>query len=188
MPPKNPKNAQGVVNVEFYKSVYEIAQKAAEAKGKSLKDFVNDIVLMSVEKDEFLKRYAPSLSFAGRTETSLFVKDDMKDRTAEIVIKDSQLICYLDESNDCEHVHFALALPELGTLNIKQKSVLPMTFTDSAGKTHLIDFRQGRPYCFKCKSYGCDYADIAETEHAIATNRPNKKANRGGESRVKDDS
>ncbi|HXG08133.1 MAG TPA: hypothetical protein VNI77_12500 [Nitrososphaera sp.] len=114
--PKRPSRQTVVI----YEDIHKKAKAKAEQKKMTLQDYVNEVLLMNIEKDEFLKDYAPSLSLDAMTETSLFIKDARKDRTAEVVIKDSQLVCYLDESNDCDHVHFALALPELGKLNIKR--------------------------------------------------------------------
>lgn len=55
----------------------KVKQKAAE-KGAELKRFVNDVLMMVVEKDEFLKQYAPSLSLDGMTEDALHIKDSLK--------------------------------------------------------------------------------------------------------------
>lgn len=80
-------------------------------------------------------------------------------------MRDSQLICTHDESNNCEHVHFALALPEIGKLKIKQPSTFPMAIKDEAtGRMALVDYKQGHLYCSLDKTFDCIHVTIATEE------------------------
>ena len=38
------------------------------------------------------------------------------ERLAEITIRNRKIWCSLDNSEDCDHIHFALAIPEFGRL------------------------------------------------------------------------
>jgi hypothetical protein len=101
-------------------NIYERAKAHAASKKKDLQKYVNEILFMNLEKDEFLKEWAPNFS-ATVGPNSIYVYDNKEKRTAEVVIKDGKLICFEHESNDCEHIHFALALPELGEVAYQLK-------------------------------------------------------------------
>ena len=81
--------------------------------------YVNDILMDVLEKDKFLAITMPYYSLAGHDANTLFIKDEKRDRVAEVYLRDSTLYCALDESQDCEHIHFAYAIPEVAKLNIK---------------------------------------------------------------------
>ena len=108
------------MTVDIARPVYQKISEIAKENNRPIKDFVNELLLMNIEKDNFLKSYAPYLSKAGSHENSLYIKDHNVNRTAEVILKDHTLFCILDNSKNCIHVHFALALPELGKLNIKK--------------------------------------------------------------------
>lgn len=118
MPDDKPKRKNRQM-VKIESTIYERAKKKAADKGVTLQNYVNETLLLNIEKDDFLKDYAPHLYLAAKDDMSLFIRDEKKNRTAEIVIKDKELICYLCEQNDCEHVHFALALPEIALFSFK---------------------------------------------------------------------
>jgi len=102
------------------KELYERAKTKALEKGLTLQAYVNTMLNLNIEKDEFLKHYAPHLS-ATVGEDSIYVKDSKRGgRTAEIVLRDGKLVCYLDEDSDCEHIKFAIALPEIARLHLNK--------------------------------------------------------------------
>lgn len=82
--------------------------------------FVNDLLGDILDKDEFLQRYAPMLSLEGYSYNCLYIKDAKRQVTAEIYRYDNKIKCTLDESFDCEHVRFALAIPEVAKLGLKK--------------------------------------------------------------------
>lgn len=94
--------------------IYEKAfKKSQELKAKSLSTFIEDLILMNIEREEFLKRFAPGLSKVGFQNNAIYIKDHKTNRIAEIYLTDHHLWCSVDEASDCIHVHFALALPEI---------------------------------------------------------------------------
>jgi hypothetical protein len=44
---------------------------------------------------------------------SVIIKDNKRNRIAEITLRDNELQCLLDDRNDCVHVGFVYSLPEL---------------------------------------------------------------------------
>jgi hypothetical protein len=87
---------------------------------KTFGGFVNDLLEDVLDKDEFLRVYAPYLSLEGYSYNCLYIKDAKRQVTAEIYRYDNKIKCTLDDSFDCEHVHFALAIPEVAKLGLKK--------------------------------------------------------------------
>jgi hypothetical protein len=110
-------------NLSILNEVYDKIKSKydSEKTGISFVRWVSDYLLMNLEKDEFIRSYAPHLSKIGIHENRLIIKDTKKNQLAEIFLKDGQLYCSLDESTDCLHIHFALALPELARLKKNNK-------------------------------------------------------------------
>lgn len=98
--------------------IYSKAKAKAEEKGLTLQDYVNETVLLNVEKDEFLKRYAPYIEKINVGQT-LVLRDHKINKVIEIFLKNNTLYCSHDESGDCMHIHFALAIPEIAKLKFK---------------------------------------------------------------------
>jgi|ECHnycMinimDraft_1075156.scaffolds.fasta_scaffold01458_6 hypothetical protein len=91
--------------------------------------FVAKVVFDYIEKDEMMRQYGPYLSYAGNNENTIFIKDEKNGRVApvRVVIKGNgqyDLLCELDERDDCMHVGFVFALPEFYKI-LKEKGVKP---------------------------------------------------------------
>lgn len=84
--------------------------------------YVNDILSSVLEKDEFLKIYAPSISVIDIVGDVLYLKETKngQPKTIEVYLKDSELYCESDNSFDCRHVKYAFAIPEVAKLNLKR--------------------------------------------------------------------
>ncbi len=81
--------------------------------------FVNELLHDLLEKDEFLRHYAPFLSEEGCTRDTLYIKDFKENKTAEIYLHDNRLYCSLCQSFSCFHIQFAMATPRVAKLNIE---------------------------------------------------------------------
>ena len=97
--------------------VYEKAKSKAAEKGLTLVDYVNDTILYSVERETFLKTYAPYIEKISAGDT-IILRDNKIKKIVEIYLKDGKLHCTNDE-HDCIHIHFALALSEIGRIKKK---------------------------------------------------------------------
>lgn len=85
--------------------------------------FVNELLHDILEKDEFLRHYAPFLSEEGCTRDTLYIKDFKENKTAEIRISENKLHCSLCNSFACFHIQFAMATPRVAKLNLEQKPI-----------------------------------------------------------------
>ena len=82
----------------------------------SLTQWVSDKLLMVIEKNDFLKDYAPFLSKIAVTENSVILRDEKLRRLVEVIYRNNRFWCDVDENECCVHIHFALALPELARI------------------------------------------------------------------------
>lgn len=118
--PKKDKRA-GRKQVTLDAPIHSRAKVAAKQRGIDLQQLVNEAVILNIEKSEFLRQYRPNFSYS-MTEHGLFIKDakDENPQAAQVVIKDGKIFCWLDNSDDCKHVHFALAIPEVAKLGLRK--------------------------------------------------------------------
>jgi len=101
--------------------IYEKIQKKAEEKKITLVDYVNDMLLLNVEKDDFLKEYAPFLNKIAVDGDTVILRDEKLKKIVEIIYKNNEFSCSVHEENDCIHIHFALALPEIAKIKSSGK-------------------------------------------------------------------
>jgi len=94
----------------------------AAKKRWNTKDYINTVLMETIEKDKFLKTYAPSLLRIGFEDNIVFIRDSKKGKTAEIYFQDHALYCNVCNENDCVHIHYALALPEIAKLFLRKPS------------------------------------------------------------------
>lgn len=112
-----PKRHNLTVTSEVYDRVAKLYKK--DKSDKSLTQWISSKLLMILEKDEFLKSYAPFLSKVAIDGNSVVLRDEKLKRLVEITYRDNKFWCDVDEKDCCVHVHFALALPELAELRNK---------------------------------------------------------------------
>lgn len=99
---------------------YEERIKASHKYNYS--QFINDLLNEIIEKEEFVRRTMPLLSKIGINDDVLYINDERKKTvTAEVYLRDCRLYCSLDENENCDHVKFALTLPEVARLEIKKR-------------------------------------------------------------------
>lgn len=118
--------AKGAQNVTIRAEVFaKIKQKFLEKQKRNAMDeskrigsFVNDLLVDVLEKDKFLSVMMPYYSPIGIHDNVLFIRDERNKKVAEIYLKDHTLYCDLDQTQDCEHIRFAYAIPEVAKLNI----------------------------------------------------------------------
>ena len=64
-------------------------------------------------KDEVFAKHSPFIEKIAVDQNRVILKDNKKDRIAEVLLKNGELQCLLDERSDCVHVGFVYSLPEL---------------------------------------------------------------------------
>ena len=106
------------INITMSREKYMILQEAwkASQSDKKISGWILDSIIMMVEKDEFLKSYAPYLSKKMVDGNSIIIKDDKIGRLVEVTRHDERFWCDVDEGECCVHIHFAHALPELAKI------------------------------------------------------------------------
>src|ERR1043165_460280 len=74
---------------------------------EDLGGWVNDLLTDVLDKDEFLRIYAPAISYLSVYENVLHLKDSrVKNNEIHIYLKDKELWCEYDENTYCEHIRY----------------------------------------------------------------------------------
>ena len=85
--------------------------------------FVNELLHDILEKDEFLRHYAPFLSEEGCTRDTLYIKDFKENKITEIHLSENKLHWSLCNSFACFHIQFAMATPRVAKLNLELETI-----------------------------------------------------------------
>jgi len=99
-----------IVTVDIEKSIYSKLSENANSVGTSVRKYVNEILMMNIERDEFLKSYAPYISKIGIQDNVLYLKDSKNNTVVEIRLVNGQL---QSNHDDPIYLQYAMALPEL---------------------------------------------------------------------------
>lgn len=114
------RGGRDVITVEIFKQTYDLMKSTAEKMHWNTKEYINSVLVDAIERDRFLQSYAPYLSKIGYQDNILFIRDAKANKTAEVYLKDRTLYCGLCESKDCNHIHYAFALPEISKMFLKK--------------------------------------------------------------------
>ena len=101
--------------VERLKEIYEERKHEMLDIGiRSFNGFFNHIVWQVIEADRILRSRAPYMSLVGFTDNGVVIEDKKLGRIVEVrAAPGGDLVCELDQRNDCVHVGFAYAIPEV---------------------------------------------------------------------------
>lgn len=101
--------------------VYEKSRKELELKGiTSFSGYLTSMIEEIMEKYEAFAKHAPLIEKIAVDSDRVILKDNKRNRIAEVLLKNDELQCLLDESSNCVHIGFAYSLPELySTINTK---------------------------------------------------------------------
>ncbi|MEM2698354.1 MAG: hypothetical protein QXF17_03415 [Ignisphaera sp.] len=100
------------IRIEVYKKIEE--KHKSMNIDSSISKWISDLLLMNIKRYDYLKIYAPYISYIGHHENEFFLRDKKDDRVIEIILKDKMLFCKYCNNNDCIHIHYVLILPEFG--------------------------------------------------------------------------
>lgn len=93
---------------------YEKSKNNLELKGiTSFSGYLTSLMEESLRKYEISLNHAPLMEKILVDESRAVIKDNKKNRIAEVILRNGELQCLLDESNDCAHIGFLYSLPEL---------------------------------------------------------------------------
>ena len=94
--------------------VYEKNKKGLELKGiMSFSGYLTSRMEEMMIKDEVFAKHLPFIEKIAVDQNRVILKDNKKNRIAEVLMNNGELQCLLDERSDCVHVGFVYSLPEL---------------------------------------------------------------------------
>ena len=94
--------------------VYEQNRKRLELKGiSSFSGYLTNRMEEMMIKDEVFAKHSPFIEKIAIDQNRVILKDNKQNRIAEVLLKNGELQCLLDERSDCVHVGFVYSLPEL---------------------------------------------------------------------------
>ena len=100
-----------------YDKFYDVYEKNKdELSMKGVNSFAGYITYMLEEnmlKDKTFARYAPKLEKISVDDDRVILKDNIKNRIAEVAIQRGELFCQLCNEKDCVHIGFVFSLPDV---------------------------------------------------------------------------
>jgi hypothetical protein len=121
------------VKEHIFSKYYGLYKKAKKERrlikdSTSFSGFVTAMMQETMAKYEAFAKYAPFLEKFAIEQDRVIIKDNKRDRIAEVMVRNGELQCLLDEKTDCIHIGFVYSLPEIYTvLGKKKKSIISAT-------------------------------------------------------------
>ena len=105
------------VSEEVYDRFFDVFEKNKPdltMKGiNSFSGYVTYMLEQTMQKDKTFARYAPKLEKIAIDDDRVVLKDNIKNRIAEVAVQKGELFCQLCEEKDCVHVGFVFSLPDV---------------------------------------------------------------------------
>ena len=105
------------VSETVYEKFHEIYQQNKDdlsMKGvNSFSGYVTYLLEELSQKDKTFARYAPKLEKISIDEDRVVLKDNIKNRIAEVAIQRGELYCLLCEEKNCFHIGYVFSLPDV---------------------------------------------------------------------------
>ena len=96
-------------NQAYQKNKDELTMKGVN----SFAGYVTYLLEGVMKKDKIFARYAPKLEKISVDADRIILKDNIKNRIAEVAIQNNELYCLLCEEKDCVHIGYVFALPDI---------------------------------------------------------------------------
>jgi hypothetical protein len=111
--------------------VYEKNKKGLELKGvTSFSGYLTSMMEEMMVRYEAFAKHAPYMEKIDIDQNRVTLKDNKRNRIVEVLLKNGELQCLLDEKSDCVHVGFVYSLPELYYRNNEIKVPLHSAYGD----------------------------------------------------------
>ena len=105
------------VSEEVYDRFFDVFEKNKPdltMKGiNSFSGYVTYMLEQMMQKDKTFARYAPKLEKIAIDDDRVVLKDNIKNRIAEVAIQRGELFCQLCEEKDCVHIGYVFSLPDV---------------------------------------------------------------------------
>jgi hypothetical protein len=112
-----------VVTVEVFAENYERIKIKASQKKQNIKEYVNDLLGVYLEKEDFIHLIAPSLSIDSYEGNRITVKDVKEKVLVDVFYKNGDLQCEKDQRNNCIHTRFIWMTPEISKITTNGKHI-----------------------------------------------------------------
>jgi len=113
------------VSEAVYDKFYEVFLQAKDdlaMKGvNSFSGYVTYMLEEMMQKDKTFAKYAPMIEKISIDTDRIILKDNIKNRIAEVAVQKGELFCQLCEEKDCVHVGFVFSLPDVYEILNKKK-------------------------------------------------------------------
>ncbi|MBI3190111.1 hypothetical protein HYZ41_00245 [archaeon] len=97
-----------------YHEIYLKNKQELTMKGvNSFAGYITYMLEQTMQKDKTFAKYAPKLEKVSIDDDRVIVKDNIKNRIAEVAIQRGELYCQLCEEKNCFHVGFVFSLPDV---------------------------------------------------------------------------
>ena len=97
-----------------FQDVYQKNKQDLAMKGvNSFSGYVTYMLEEMMQKDSTFARYAPKIEKILVDDDRIVLKDNIKNRIAEVAIQRGELFCQLCEQKNCVHVGFVFSLPDV---------------------------------------------------------------------------
>ena len=105
------------VSEEVYDKFFDVFEKnKPELTMKGINSFSGYVTYMleqTMQKDKTFAKYALKLEKVAVDDDRVVLKDNIKNRIAEVAIQKGELFCQLCEEKDCVHIGFVFSLPDV---------------------------------------------------------------------------
>jgi len=114
MPPEKKKRPPTLaIEPEIYGIFTALYEKS---NSKSLMKFGNEIIQDYIEKQAFLRRYAPHLSVHKIEKNSISLIDEHIGKIVKVELRDCRFWCSEDRPKSCMHIFYVIGHPKVGQL------------------------------------------------------------------------
>ena len=105
------------VSETVYNKFFDVYQKnKQELTMKGVNSFAGYVTYMleeTMQKDKTFAKYAPKLEKVSIDEDRVIIKDNIKNRIAEVAVQRGELYCQLCEDKNCFHIGYVFSLPDV---------------------------------------------------------------------------
>ena len=95
-------------------NIYEKRRNDLELKGiTSFSGYLTSMMEEMMLKHEAFAKQVPFMEKISIDSDRVIIKDNKRNRIAEVILRDGELRCLLDEKIDCVHIGFIYSIPEV---------------------------------------------------------------------------
>lgn len=97
-----------------FHEIYQNNKNDLTMKGvNSFAGYVTYMLEEMMQKDETFARYAPKIEKISVDDDRVILRDNIKNRIAEVAIQKGELFCQLCDDKACVHIGFVFSLPDV---------------------------------------------------------------------------